>query len=161
MTRHRADAVSRCYADVSPIRQNAPTVIVIDDNAVVREAIESLLRSVGYHSIGFNSTREFHSSSIADRPKCLIVDVGLPGTSGLEFQSHLARAGVTIPFIFMSGNGDIPTVSQAMKAGAIEFLTKPFREQDLLDALAAAIERDRAGVEEEETNCRFRMLFDS
>jgi FixJ family two-component response regulator len=120
-----------------------PIVFVIDDDASVREALSSLFRSVGLRVEVFGSTSEFLQSEIPDVPGCLILDIRLPRVSGLEFQADLAKAGVLIPIIFMTGHGDIPMSVKAMKAGAVDFLTKPFRDQDMLDAVAMAIERDR------------------
>jgi len=120
------------------------TVFVIDDDAAVREALQSLLRSVGLRVTTFASAREFLTSRRPDAPACLVLDVRLPGLSGLDLQRELAAAAIDLPIIFITGHGDIPMTVQAMKAGAVEFLTKPFRDQDLLDAIAQALERDRA-----------------
>jgi len=120
------------------------TVFVIDDDAAVREALQSLLRSVGLRATTFASAREFLTSRRPDAPACLVLDVRLPGLSGLDLQRELAAAAIDLPIIFITGHGDIPMTVQAMKAGAVEFLTKPFRDQDLLDAIAQALERDRA-----------------
>jgi FixJ family two-component response regulator len=123
-------------------------VYVVDDDASVREAIQSLIRSVGLHVEGYASAQEFLSSRRIDLPGCIVLDVRLPGFSGLELQRKLADADIRIPIIFMTGHGDIPMSVKAMKAGAVEFLTKPFRDQDLLDAIQQALERDRAGRSE-------------
>ncbi len=112
----------------------APTVLVIDDDAAVRAAIQGLLKSVGLRSEAFGTAQEFLRSNRPDGPSCLVLDVRLPGISGLDFQRELADAGVRIPIIFITGHGDIPMTVKAMKSGAVEFLTKPFRDQDLLDA---------------------------
>ena len=120
------------------------TVFVIDDDAAVREALQSLLRSVGLRAITFASARAFLASQRPDTSACLVLDVRLPGLSGLELQRELAAAQLDLPIIFITGHGDIPMTVQAMKAGAVEFLTKPFRDQDLLDAITQALERDRA-----------------
>src|SRR6267142_1658668 len=114
---------------------DAPTVFVIDDDAAVREAIQGLLKSVGLRSDSFGTAQDFLTSERADGPSCLVLDIRLPGISGLDFQRQLAEAGVHIPIIFITGHGDIPMTVRAMKAGAVEFLTKPFRDQDLLDAI--------------------------
>jgi RNA polymerase sigma factor (sigma-70 family) len=119
-------------------------VFVIDDDPSVREAIRSLIRSVGMRVETFASAQEFMASSRADAPACLVLDVRMPGLSGLDLQRELSEAGISIPIIFITGHGDIPMSVRAMKAGAVEFLTKPFRDQDLLDAIGQAIERDRA-----------------
>jgi len=123
---------------------SAPTVFVVDDDASVREAIQGMLKSVGLRSEVFASPQEFLRSKRQDGPNCLVLDVRLPGVSGLEFQRELAQAGVHIPIIFITGHGDIPMTVRAMKSGAVEFLTKPFRDQDLLDAIHQALDRDRA-----------------
>ena len=118
------------------------TVFVIDDDAGMRVAIQGLLKSVGLNSETFGTTRDFLASKRGDGPSCLVLDVRLPGGNGLEFQRQLADAGLQIPIIFITGHGDIPMSVKAMKSGAIEFLTKPFRDQDLLDAIFQALERD-------------------
>jgi FixJ family two-component response regulator len=118
-------------------------VYVIDDDPSICEAIKSLIRSVGMLVETFGSAREFMASNRPDAPACLVLDVRMPGLSGLDLQRELADAGIRIPIIFISGHGDIPMSVRAMKAGAMEFLTKPFRDQDLLDAIAEAIDRDR------------------
>src|SRR5580765_8693586 len=120
------------------------TVFVIDDDPSMREALEDLITSVGLEARLFASPREFLESKRPDAPGCLVLDVRLPGMSGLTFQQELAKAGVALPVIFISGHGDVPMTVRAMKAGAAEFLTKPFDDQVLLDAIHAAIERDRA-----------------
>src|SRR4051794_32401404 len=120
-----------------------PVVYVVDDDASVREALRNLFRSVGLRVEVFGSAPEFLQSKLPDVASCLILDIRLPRLSGLDFQVDLAEAGVHIPIIFMTGHGDIPMTVRAMKAGAVDFLTKPFRDQDMLDAVTAAIERDR------------------
>lgn len=123
---------------------DAPTVFVIDDDELVRAAIQGMLKSVGLRSETFGTPQEFLRSQRPDGPSCLVLDVRLPGISGLDFQRELADAGVAIPIIFITGHGDIPMTVRAMKSGAVEFLTKPFRDQDLLDAIHQALDRDRA-----------------
>jgi FixJ family two-component response regulator len=118
-------------------------VFVIDDDAAVRASIQGLLKSVGLRSECFETAQEFLRSKRPDAPSCLVLDVRLPGVSGLDFQRELADAGVPIPIIFITGHGDIPMSVKAMKSGAVEFLTKPFRHQDLLDAIHQALDRDR------------------
>jgi FixJ family two-component response regulator len=131
------------YAD-HPQRDGGEAIVfIIDDDVSVREAIERLLRSVGLASEVFQSTREFVERPLPEVPCCLLLDIRLPGLSGLEFQLQLTRERIQLPIIFMTGHGDISMTVQAMKAGAVDFLTKPYREQDLLDAVVAAIERDR------------------
>src|ERR1700680_941864 len=122
---------------------DVPTVFVIDDDALVRAAIHGMLKSVGLHSVTFGAPEEFLHSKRPNGPSCLVLDVRLPGVNGLDFQRELANAGVRIPIIFITGHGDIPMTVKAMKSGAVEFLTKPFRDQDLLDAIHQALERDR------------------
>ena len=120
------------------------TVYVIDDDPSVRGGLDSLLRSVGYDTRGFASPRDFLASPRSERPACIVLDVRMPDASGLDFQDELARMGYVIPIIFLTGHGDVPMSVRAMKAGAVEFLLKPFREQDLLDAIRQALEIDRA-----------------
>jgi FixJ family two-component response regulator len=121
----------------------APVVFVIDDDELVRAAIQGMLKSVGLRSETFATPQEFLRSKRPDGPSCLILDVRLPGVSGLDFQRELANAGIRIPIIFITGHGDIPMTVRAMKSGAVEFLTKPVRDQDLLDAINQALDRDR------------------
>jgi FixJ family two-component response regulator len=136
-------------------------VFVIDDDASLRKVVGSLLRSVGLHVKLFGSTGEFLQSRLPEVASCLVLDVRLPGLSGLDFQSELIKAGVHIPIIFITGHGDVPMAIKAMKSGAVEFLTKPFREQDLLDAVNAALERDRVRRNQEKLVSNTRSLFDS
>jgi RNA polymerase sigma factor (sigma-70 family) len=139
----------------------APVVIVVDDDPSVREALESLLRSVGLRVVTFGSVQDFLAADRPDGPSCLVLDVRLPGKSGLELQDELTRAGDHLPIIFITGHGDIQMSVQAMKAGAAEFLTKPFRDQDLIDAIQAAIARDRARREQEEVLTDLRQRFET
>jgi FixJ family two-component response regulator len=122
----------------------APTVFIIDDDAGIRAAIQGLLKSVGLRSESFAKPQDFLRSGRPDGPSCLVLDVRLPGINGLEFQQELAHAGVLIPIIFITGHGDIPMTVKAMKSGAVEFLTKPFRDEELLDAVHQALDRDRS-----------------
>jgi FixJ family two-component response regulator len=122
---------------------DAPTVFVVDDDAAMRVAIQGLLKSVGLRSETFGIAHEFLRRKRPDGPSCLVLDVSLPGVNGLDFQRELADAGVQIPIIFITGHGDIPMTVKAMKSGAVEFLTKPFQDQDLLDAIHQALDRDR------------------
>jgi len=124
--------------------QDRPLVVIVDDDAAVRTSIEELMLSVGIDAAGFGSTRELLEANLPERPGCLVLDVRMPGSSGLDLQQHLAAAGNAKPIIFLTGHGDIPMSVQAMKAGAIDFLTKPVRDQSLLDAVALGIERDLA-----------------
>src|ERR1700687_1350297 len=119
-------------------------VLVVDDDASIREALSSLMRSVGLRVETFASAQQFLLAARPNMPACLVLDVRLPGLSGLELQRELAKSGETMPIIFITGHGDIPMSVRAMKAGAAEFLPKPFRDQDLLDAIQDALERDRA-----------------
>ena len=120
----------------------APVVLVIDDDASLREALSDLFNSVGLRTQVFGSAAEFLNNTLPDAPSCLVLDIRLPGQSGLDFQTQLTQANIHIPVIIMTGHGDIPMSVRAMKAGAIDFLTKPFRDQDMLDAVTQAIERD-------------------
>lgn len=121
-----------------------PLVVVVDDDPAVRSSLEELMLSVGIDATGFGSTSELLQARLPERPGCLVLDVRMPGWSGLDLQHHLAEIGNNKPIVFLTGHGDIPMTVQAMKAGAVDFLTKPFRDQSLLDAVTAAIERDVA-----------------
>jgi len=121
----------------------APTVFVIDDDDGVRASIQGLLKSVGLRCESFSSAEEFLRRNRPDGPSCLVLDVSLPGVNGLDFQRQLTDAGIPIPIIFITGHGDIPMTVKAMKSGAVEFLTKPFRDQNLVDAIHQALDRDR------------------
>jgi FixJ family two-component response regulator len=136
-------------------------VLVVDDDPLMREAMQRLFRSVGMRAEVFGSTTEFLQSELADVPSCLVLDVRLPGLSGLDFQSELVKAGIQIPIIFITGYGDIPMTVKAMKAGAIEFLAKPFREQDMLDAVRLGLERDRVRRIGEKAVAEVRSKFAS
>ncbi len=125
------------------ITEDAPIVFIVDDDASVRRSIQDLLSSVALRSEPFATPQEFLDSKRADCPGCLVLDVRLPGMSGLDCQRRLAEAGVTIPIIFITGHGDVPVTVRAMKSGAVEFLTKPVRPQELLDAVQQALDRDR------------------
>jgi len=123
--------------------EGAATVFVVDDDAGMRASIQGLLKSAGLRSDSFETAEEFLRRKRPDGPSCLVLDVSLPGINGLEFQRELADAGVQIPIIFITGHGDIPMTVKAMKSGAVEFLTKPFLDQDLLNAIRQALDRDR------------------
>jgi len=138
-----------------------PIVFVIDDDESIREALKSLLRSVGLRVELFGAASEFLKSKLPDAPSCLVLDVRLPGLSGLDFQTELAKANVHIPIIFITGHGDIPMTVRAMKAGAVECLTKPFRDQELLDSVGIALERDRARRELDGTIYDVKIHFES
>ena len=138
-----------------------PTVLIVDDDADIRESLQSLLRSVGLESRAMDSLPDFLKSEPPSGPTCLILDVRLPGRSGLDYQRDLAAANVKLPIIFITGHGDVPMSVQAMKGGAIEFLTKPFRDQDLLDAIQLGLTRDRARCESEEALRTVRTCFET
>jgi FixJ family two-component response regulator len=138
-----------------------PIVFVVDDDPSIRDALMSLIRSVGLRIEAFGSAREFLTRQPPDVPGCLVLDVRLPGLSRLDLQRELAAAEMTMPIIFITGHGDIPMTVQAMKAGAVEFLTKPFRDQDLLDAIAQAIDRDRVVRQERGEPAALRQRYDA
>ena len=137
-----------------------PIVFVVDDDLSIRDALTSLIRSVGLRVETFGSAREFLTRQPPDAPGCLVLDVRLPGLSGLDLQRELAGAQITMPIIFITGHGDIPMTVQAMKAGAVEFLTKPFRDQELLDAIAQAIGRDRVERQQRADLAAVRQRYD-
>ena len=144
-----------------PASAAEPIVFVIDDDVAVRTTLSSLFRSMGLRVELFGSASEFAQIKMPDVASCLVLDIRLPGVSGLEFQAKLAEADIRIPIIFMTGHGDIPMSVKAMKAGAIDFLTKPFREQDILDAVIKAIERDQKRRDSEKAVSELRIRFDS
>ena len=137
------------------------TIVVIDDDPEVREALGSLLRSVGLQVRLLASVPEFLQTGRPSGPTCLVLDVRLPGRSGLDFQRELTSANIRLPIVFMTGHGDIPMSVQAMKGGAIEFLTKPFRDQDLLDAIQVGLAEDRAWLEREKSLTDLRARFET
>jgi FixJ family two-component response regulator len=139
---------------------DVPTVFVVDDDDLVRASIQGLLKSVGLRSETFGTPQEFLRSKRSDGPSCLVLDVRLHGASGLDFQRELANAGIRIPIIFITGHGDIPMTVKAMKSGAVEFLTKPFRDQDLLDAIHQALDRDRAMRQHERDLSELRKRYE-
>src|ERR1700691_333603 len=139
--------------------QSDSMVFVVDDDGSIRDAVRSLLKSVGLRAEGFASTEEFSKATRPEIPSCLVLDVRLPGMSGLEFQEELAKMGIRIPIIFVTAHGDIPMTSRAMKAGAIEFLPKPFQKKELLDAVHQALDRDRAMREVEAGLSGLRARF--
>ncbi|HVO59950.1 MAG TPA: response regulator transcription factor [Terriglobales bacterium] len=140
---------------------NISTVFVIDDDLSVRRSIQGLLKSVGLRSESFGSAQEFLARQATDGPCCLVLDVRLPGLSGLDFQRQLADAGVQIPIIFITAHGNIPMSVKAMKSGAVEFLTKPFHDQDLLDAIQQALERDRTRRQQQKEVAELRKRYDT
>lgn len=136
-----------------------PVVYVVDDDQALRDALSSLLRSVGWQVQVFSSAPALLQTALPDVPSCLVLDVRLPGISGLDFHAQLVKAGIRLPVIFMTGHGDIPMTVQAMKAGAIDFLPKPFRDQDLLDAVTVAIERDRVRRQEDGASAQLAQHY--
>jgi FixJ family two-component response regulator len=144
-----------------PMGAKEPIVFVIDDDVAMRTTLSSLFRSVGLRVELFGSAHEFAQIKMPDVASCLVLDIRLPGVSGLDFQAELAEADIRIPIIFMTGHGDIPMSVKAMKAGAIDFLTKPFRAQDILDAVTRAIERDQNRRDSENAVSELRILFDA
>lgn len=138
-----------------------PTVVVIDDDSEIRVTIADLLESVGLNVVLFGSVQEFMKQNVPDRPGCMVLDVRLPGQSGLDFQDDLVRANVRLPIIFISGHADVSMSVRAMKAGALEFLTKPVRHQDLLDAIQSAIGQDRARREKERNAHATQSAFET
>ena len=137
------------------------TVFVVDDDPSMRRSIQGLLKSAGLRSETFGAAEEFLRHKREDGPNCLVLDVGLPGINGLDFQRQLADAGIHIPVIFITGHGDIPMTVKAMKSGAVEFLTKPFRDQDLLDAIHHALDRDRASRQQQSDVAELRKCYES
>jgi FixJ family two-component response regulator len=138
---------------------DAPTVFVVDDDAGVRAAIQGLLKSAKLRCASFATAEEFLGNKPPDGPSCLVLDVSLPGVNGLDLQRELADAGVRIPIIFITGHGDIPMTVKAMKSGAVEFLTKPFQDQDLLDAIRQALERDRVARRQQSNFAELRKSY--
>jgi FixJ family two-component response regulator len=146
---------------VSAPAELQPMVFVIDDDADLREALSSLFRSVGLQVKAFATAPEFLQIKLPEGPTCLVLDVRLPGLSGLDFQAELTRAKIDIPIVFMTGHGDIPMTVRAMKAGAVEFLPKPFRDQDMLDAVQTGLERDRRRRKNASETAKLRADFDT
>lgn len=134
-------------------------VYVVDDDSSVRRSLERLFRSVGHECVSFSSAREFLGSKRGDAPACLVLDVRLPGLSGLDLQRQMAEADVLIPIVFLTGHGDVPLSVRAMKAGAVDFLTKPFHEQELLDAVQSALDRDRASKRQQSETSTLRQRY--
>jgi len=143
------------------VTEAEPIVLVVDDDRSMRASTERLVRSIGYAVQTFASAGEFLAAPRPQGPACLVLDVRLPGLSGLDLQHELTQSGIQIPIIFMTGHGDIPMTVRAMKAGAVEFLTKPFRDQDLLDAIAVALERDKARHAGEKVLSALRTKFET
>jgi FixJ family two-component response regulator len=145
----------------TPESGEQPVVFVIDDDESLRDALKRLFRMVGLRAEAFASATEFLKQKRPDVPSCLVLDVRLPGMSGLDFQAELAKADIEIPIVFMTGHGDIPMTVKAMKAGALEFLAKPFRDQDMLDAVQLALQRDRTKRHAERANAQMHASFES
>jgi FixJ family two-component response regulator len=150
---------SKSSHDVPSARE--PIVFVVEDDASMRRALSNLFQSVGLEVELYGSASEMLQSELPDVASCLVLDIRLPGLSGLDFQTELAKANIHIPIIFMTGHGDIPMSVRAMKGGAVDFLTKPFRDQDMLDAVVAAIERDRKRRESDKIVADLRTLFET
>jgi FixJ family two-component response regulator len=153
--------IKMIYRPSSPELAEEPVIFLVDDDPSLRESLQSLFRSVGYKVKMFGSSAELLESHFPDVPSCLVLDVRLPGISGLDLQTELARARVHIPIIFITGHGDIPMSVKAMKAGAIDFLAKPFRDQDMLDAVAIALDQDRERRQAEKQLLNLRACFDT
>jgi FixJ family two-component response regulator len=142
-------------------RSDTPTVFVVDDDPSVRASIQGLLKSASLPSTSFETAEEFLRSKRPDGPSCLVLDVSLPGVNGLDFQRQLADAGIQIPVIFITGHGDIPMTVKAMKSGAVEFLTKPFDDQDLLNAIQQALDRDRVTRRQQSNFAGLRKCYEA
>ena len=143
-----------------PISAREPLVLIVEDDELMREALGNLFASIGLEVEVFGSASEMLQSKLPDVASCLVLDIRLPGMSGLDFQGELAKANIHIPVIFMTGHGDIPMSVRAMKGGAVDFLTKPFRDQDMLDAVTVAIERDRKRREADKIVANLQTLFE-
>ncbi|WP_445221356.1 response regulator transcription factor [Bradyrhizobium sp. Pa8] len=144
-----------------PTQSSSSVVIIVDDDASIRASLDSLFRSVGLETRLFGSPAELLGGVMPDKPACIVLDVRLPGVSGLDLQGQLTRQGIRYPIIFMTGHGDIPMSVRAMKAGAVDFLSKPFRDQDMLDAVTAALERDAQRRAEAATKEDIRIQYES
>ena len=151
----------RTPSDSDSARQRQSVVLVVDDDSMMRDAMRRLFRSVGYLVEIFSSAQELLQSKLPDLASCLVLDVRMPGLGGFDLQSELAKANIQVPIIFITGHGDVPMSVRAMKAGALDFLQKPFRDQDMLDAVAAALERDRERRKEDQATAGLRHLYDS
>ena len=159
---HLAASAGKSTIDAGLARSSQDAVVfIIDDDVAVREALQSLLRDVRLQAEVFGSPTELLANKLPDAASCLVLDIRLPGVSGFDFQAELARANIDIPIIFITGYADIPMAVRAMKAGAVDFLTKPFREQDLLDAVATAIARDRMRWESKKVASEMRARFET
>jgi FixJ family two-component response regulator len=144
-----------------PVSAREPLVFIVEDDESMRRALGNLFQSVGLEAVMFGSAAEMLQSELPDVASCLVLDIRLPGLSGLDFQAELAKANIRMPIIFMTGHGDIPMSVRAMKGGAVDFLTKPFRDQDMLDAVTVAIERDRKRRETDKIVANLRTHFET
>jgi FixJ family two-component response regulator len=144
-----------------PVQPSSSVVVIVDDDPGIRDSLDSLFRSVGLETRLFGSPAELLGGSLPDSPGCIVLDVRLPGASGLDLQGQLTQQGIRYPIIFMTGHGDIPMSVRAMKAGAVDFLSKPFRDQDMLDAVTAALERDAQRRAEAATQEDIRAQYDT
>jgi FixJ family two-component response regulator len=153
--------IERPKTSHGPASAGEPIVFVIDDDESMRRALTNLFQSVGLQVEVFGSAAELLQKRLPDVASCLVLDIRLPGLSGLDFQSELAKSNIHIPIIFMTGHGDIPMTVRAMKGGAVDFLTKPFRDQDMLDAVGAAVERDRKRRESDKILANLQALFEA
>jgi FixJ family two-component response regulator len=161
MAEHMSEPQTHLHPYREPMSEETPSIVVIDDDASIRKSLDNLFRSVGFQVELFASPQEFLQSSRPDRTGCIVLDVRFPGRSGLDMQQELATANIQLPIIFITGYGDIPMSVRAMKAGAVEFLTKPFRDQDLLDAVGAALERDRVRRTGDSRLAELKSRFDT
>src|SRR5215471_4090744 len=157
----RVGAIYSANGGQRAVSEAQPVVVIIDDDPDIRDALQGLLETVDLQAAPFATALEFLASKRPQGPCCIVVDVRLPGLSGLDFQQELAREKIPIPVIFITGHGDIPMSVRAMKAGAVEFLTKPLRDQDLLDAIQAGLRRDRARLENEQNLVYVRTRYES
>jgi FixJ family two-component response regulator len=153
--------IERARPSPEPVNAREPLVFVVEDDESMRRALSNLFQSIGLEVEMFGSASEMLQAKLPDVASCLVLDVRLPGLSGLDFQAELTRANIRIPIIFMSGHGDIPMSVRAMKGGAVDFLTKPFRDQDMLDAVTVAIERDRSRREADRIIANLQAHFDT
>ena len=151
----------RMASDNDSATQGQSIVLVVDDDSMMRDAMRMLFRSVGHRVETFASARDVLQSKLPDLASCLVLDVRMPGLSGFDLQAELVKANMRVPIVFITGHGDIPMSVRAMKAGAVDFLPKPFRDQDMLDAVATALERDRKRREEDKAASGLRRLYDS
>jgi FixJ family two-component response regulator len=153
--------IDRSRARSQASSNDQPIVYIIDDDVAIQEMLSSLFRSIGLHAQVFGSAVDLLRGTLPNVPSCLVLDIRLPGLSGLDLQEELAKANIRIPIVFMTGHGDIPMTVRAMKAGAVDFLTKPFRDQDLLDAVTKALDHDQKRRRQEDDIADLRIRFES